>query len=247
MSQKSNEYYNATEAMKVLGKTKSTFYREVEAGIIPAVGGKRNRKFPKEAVHLHLLRERRKRYGTMRLTFTSSTNADLWAAIEHERQKNKESLSYRRALEWRDINSDISMSVKDGVKFVGMVTLLPLDESTCKALIEGKLEIRQIPDRAIRKWADRHLEVYLAGVTLIPSGNRVVDVERGRFLLKNAIRWGVALTHRYDIASFSAVTTARADQEVLERLGFRELVSGKGGYVLDDFTSPTKLASLAAL
>ncbi len=159
----------------------------------------------------------------------------------------KESLSYRRALEWRDINSDISMSVKDGVKFVGMVTLLPLDESTCKALIEGKLETRQIPDRAIRKWADRHLEVYLAGVTLIPSGNRVVDVERGRFLLKNAIRWGVALTHRYDITSFYASATVHSDQEVLQQLGFREVVSGKGGYLLNDFMSPTRLASLAAL
>ncbi len=99
MSQKNNEYYTANEAMKVLGKAKSTFYREVEAGIIPAIGGKRNRKFPKEAVHLHLLHERKKRYGTMRLTFSPSTNADLWTAIEHEQQKNRESFTYRRALD----------------------------------------------------------------------------------------------------------------------------------------------------
>lgn len=244
----SDEYYTAKEAMKVLKESKSTFYRAVEAGVIPSVGGKRNRKFPKEAIHLHLMRERKKQRGTIRLTFSSSTNADLWIAIEHEQRTNEESITYRRALEWRDINPDLSMSVKDGTKFAGMVTLLPLDEKTCRALIEGKINIKQVPDRAIRKWEDRHLSVYLRGVTLIPSGNRAVDVERGRFLLRNAIRWAVALTHRYDIASFYAVAKTPLDQEVLEKLGFREVVNGKRrGYVLDDLNTPTKLASLPAL
>ncbi len=99
----------------------------------------------------------------------------------------------------------------------------------------------------IRKWEDRRLSVYLAGITLIPSGNRAIDVEHGRFLIKNAIRWGVALTHRYDIASFYASATARSDQKILQQLGFRKVASGKGGYILNDFTSPTRLASLAAL
>ena len=44
----SDEYYTAKEAMRILKEAKSTFYREVEAGIIPSVGGKRNRKFPKD-------------------------------------------------------------------------------------------------------------------------------------------------------------------------------------------------------
>jgi excisionase family DNA binding protein len=242
----SEEYYTAKEAMKVLKESKSTFYRAVEAGIIPSVGGKRNRKFPKEAIHLHLMRERKKRRGTIRLTFTSATNADLWTAIEHEQKTNEDSITYRRALEWRDINPDISMSVKDGAKLVGMVTLLPLDEKTCRALVEGKMALKQVPDRAIRKWGDRRLPVYLAGITLIRSGNRAVDVEQGRFLLRNAIRWAVALTHRYDIASFYAVARIPGDQEVLKKLGFREVANRKG-YVLDDLNISTSLASLPAL
>src|SRR5207302_6937480 len=161
--------------------------------------------------------------------------SDLWTAIEQEQKTNEESITYRRALEWRDINPDISMSVKDGTKLVGMVTLLPLDENTCKALVEGKMTVKQIPDRAIRKWEDRRLSVYLAGVTLITSGNRPVDVEHGRFLLRNAIRWAVALIHRYDIASFYAVAKTSLDQTVLEKLGFREVVGSKRkGYILDD-------------
>src|SRR3989442_2333114 len=110
--QMSEEYYTAKEAMKVLRESKSTFYRAVEAGIIPSVGGKRNRKFPKEAIHLHLMRERKKQRGTIRLTFTSSTNSDLWTAIENDQQTNEDSIKYHRALQWRDINSGISMSVK---------------------------------------------------------------------------------------------------------------------------------------
>ena len=171
-----DEYYTAKEAMKVLRESKSTFYREVEAGIIPSVGGKRNRKFPKEAIHLHLMRERKKKRGTIRLIFTPSTNSDLWTAIEQEQKTNEESITYRRALEWRDINPDISMSVKDGTKLVGMVTLLPLDENTCKALVESKMTVKQIPDRAIRKWGDRRLSVYVIGITLILSRNKAVDV-----------------------------------------------------------------------
>ena len=244
----SEEYYTAKEAMRILKESKSTFYREVEAGIIPSVGGKRNRKFPKEAIHLHLQRERKKQRGTIRLTFSSSTNADLWTATEHELKLNADSLTYRRALEWRDINPAISMSVRDGTKLVGMVTLLPLDENTCKALTEGKMTVKQIPDRAIRKWEDRRLAVYLVGVTLIAAGHRAVDVEHGRFLLRNAIRWAVALTHRYDIASFYAIAKTSLDQEVLERLGFHEERNGKSkGYVLDDLNNPTKLATLPAL
>src|SRR5436305_13879542 len=99
-----DEFYTAKEAMKVLRESKSTFYREVEAGIIPSVGGKRNRKFPKEAVHLHLMRERKKKRGTIRLTFTPSTNSDIWTATEHEQRTNEDSVTYRRSLEGRDIN-----------------------------------------------------------------------------------------------------------------------------------------------
>ena len=140
------------------------------------------------------------------------------------------------------------MSVKDGTKLAGMVTLLPLDEKTCLALIEGKMTVKQIPDRAIRKWEDRRLSVYLAGVTLLPSGSKVVDVERGRFLLRNTIRWAVALTHRYDIDSFYAVAKTPLDALILEELGFRETANGRReSYILDDLNTPTRLAALPAL
>src|SRR5437763_16510130 len=103
-----DEYYTAKEAMKVLRESKSTFYREVAAGIIPSVGGKRNRKFPKEAIYLHLMRERTKKRGTIRLTFTPSTNPDLSPAIAHEQKTNEERITSRSAREWRAINPDIS-------------------------------------------------------------------------------------------------------------------------------------------
>src|SRR2546429_9876300 len=114
--QMSEEYYTAKEAMKVLRESKSTFYRAVEAGIIPSVGGKRNRKFPKEAIHLHLMRERKKKRGTIRLTFTPSTNSDIWTAIEHEQRTNEDSITYRRALEWRGIKTHILLLGQQGAQ-----------------------------------------------------------------------------------------------------------------------------------
>jgi predicted DNA-binding transcriptional regulator AlpA len=47
------QYYKPEEVMKLLNKSRSTFYREVEDGTIPSEleeGRKRGRKFPKEAI-----------------------------------------------------------------------------------------------------------------------------------------------------------------------------------------------------
>lgn len=50
------QYYTAEEAMNILKKSRSTFYREVEDGTIPSEleeGRKRGRKYPKEAIDAH--------------------------------------------------------------------------------------------------------------------------------------------------------------------------------------------------
>ncbi len=136
MSQQSGrDYYTPEEAMKILGMKKSKFYNEIEAGRIPyeLPPGKRiGMRFPKEGIDTLAKRERflRARKQAVYLTFEPSTTADIWTAVNNARQLYgpDDIISFERALEWRDINPDISMSVKQGKLLAGMVTYLPLEE-----------------------------------------------------------------------------------------------------------------------
>ena len=109
-----SEYYTAEEVMKLLHKSRATFYREVDSGIIPyelPEGKKRGRLFPKEAIDLHAKMQKEKTKSTL----VKSTNADLWQRVKNSRRiyGNEDIVDYKRCLEWQNINDEIFMSMKD--------------------------------------------------------------------------------------------------------------------------------------
>jgi predicted DNA-binding transcriptional regulator AlpA len=249
-----NDYYKLEEVKRLLGKSQATIYREAEAGLLPYElpdGKKIGMRFPKEAIDVIAKRERAEQAQrrTLHLSFVPSTPSDVWAAVSNARYAfgEDDSISFERALEWRDRNPDISMSVRQQKQFVGMATVLPLDESVISPLIHDKLRERDIPLEAIRPWTDTTLSVYVAGISIIQTGNAEVDRQRGRFLIYRTIKWCITLTSQYDIKKWYAVGTSPEGQGLLEQLGFQTIVSldegQRKGYVLEQmFKHPTKLA-----
>lgn len=220
------QFYTAEEAMKLLNMAKTTFYKEVEAGTIPSIlerGRTRGRKFPKEAIdaHVRLLY----RGSHVNRTFDKATNADLWTAIEYDRELygDEDIISYRRALEWKEKNNEIFMMLKEGDELAGTVTFVPLEESTIHALINDKIREKRIPDWAIRKWSDSELSVYAATISIFPTGNVVTDKERGRSLLFHTIQWGLSLAQQHDIKNWYAVAATDEGEKLLRKLGFHAL------------------------
>lgn len=249
----SDEYYTAKEAMRILRESRSTFYRDVEAGRIPfeiEEGKKRGKRFPKEAIDLHAQRQDKRRRRSMNLAFVRSTNADLWTAVQHARRiyGEEHGISYRRALEWLDINNELFMSAKEGEKLVGMVAFIPLEENTIDSLIHNKIRKRNILDRAIKNWTDVGLSVYLTTVMTASSRDVRTDRARGSFLLRNTIKWAITLHRQYDIKHWYAVGATPQAQSVLKRLGFDEVVTleeGKRkGYVLKDTSKRVRLLQM---
>ncbi|MBE3561254.1 MAG: helix-turn-helix domain-containing protein [Ktedonobacteraceae bacterium] len=232
-----SKFYTAEEAMKLLGMAKTTFYKEVEAGTIPSViekGRKRGRRFPKEAIDVHV-KLQRQRQGIHR-TFGRATNADLWTAIEYDRELYgaNDIISYKRALEWREQNSEIFMMMKDGDELSGTVTFIPLEENTIHALIHDKIRERHIPDWAIRKWTDAELSVYIPTLSIFPTGDKTLDKGRGRSLLCYAIRWALSLNRQYDIKNWYALAATEDGLHLLKTLGFSPVEGTRKGYVLND-------------
>jgi excisionase family DNA binding protein len=249
----SDAYYTAEEAMKILNKKKSTFYREVDDGKIPfdlPPGRKIGKRFPKEGIDTLAKRKHREqsRKQAVDLTFEASTTSDLWTAVANARRVYgpDDVISFERALEWRDINPDIAMSVKQEKILAGMVTYLPLDEQIITALLRDSMREKDIPDEAIHRWTDSQLSVYVAGIASVPSGSLQIDRQRGRFLLRHAIKWAITLTAQYDIKNWYGIGVTSEGQEILEALGFREIISledgERKGYRLDHLlTQPTRL------
>lgn len=256
MNKHSNqEYYTLEEALKILGMKKSKLYDEVEAGRIPfeLPPGKRiGMRFPKEGIDILAKRERKKRSQkqSIHLTFEPSTTADLWTAVHNARQVYgpDDVISFERALEWRDINPDLSMSVKQGKLLAGMVTYLPLEEQAILALMQDEMRERDIPDEAIHQWTDPQISVYIAGIASVKTSekDKQLDRLRGRFLLRNAIKWAITLTAQYDIKNWYSIGVSAEGQAIAEALGFREILSleqgQRKGYVLESMVNhPTKL------
>jgi len=242
--------YEAKEAAKILDMPTTTFYREVEAGNIPFIlepGKKRGMRFPKEAIHLHAHMQKKAKKKTVHHAFTRSTNADIWTAIENARRIYGEDdiIPYRKVLEWREINDEMSMTIKEDGRFVGCTTFIPLEERVIQALLHDKIRERNIPTSAIKKWTDPHLSVYIASVSIEQSGDTDLDRERGLFLLRHTIKWAVTLTQQYDIKNWYAIGATEVGQTMLERLGFKEVVSleegARKGYLLKDMHHPSKL------
>lgn len=227
-------YIEAKEAMKILGVPSTTFYREVEAGNIPfklEKGKKRGMLFPKEAIELHAQMKKRSKRKPVHHAFTRATNADIWTAIENSRRIYGEDdiIPYKKVLEWREINNEMTMSIKEDGEFVGCTTFIPLDERIIPDLLYDRIRERNIPNWAIKKWTDPKLSVYMASISVVASGDINVDRERGVFLLRHTIKWAIMLSHQYDIKNWYGIGVTPVGQTILEELGFKEIVSLEDG------------------
>src|SRR5690348_17152343 len=83
-----DDYYKAEQAMKVLKRPRSTFFKEVEEGKIPwelEPGRQRGRRYPKAAIDALANRSNSKRAkgkGPQHLVLAPSTIADLWKEVQ---------------------------------------------------------------------------------------------------------------------------------------------------------------------
>lgn len=241
--------YTSDEAMAVLKMPRSTFFKEVDKGNVPSVlegGKKRGRRYPKEAIDTYAALLHNRKRAPQEFSFSRATNADIWEAVENVRRLygEEDDIPYKTILEWRFINDEMTMSIKAQGKFVGCSTIMPIDEGIIKQLLRDEIRERDITAKDIRRWTEPNLSVYVASVSVVASGDEKKDAYRGRFLLEHTIQWSIALYHQYDIKKFYALGITPEGQNILERMGFREIISlesgHRKGYILADISTPTK-------
>jgi hypothetical protein len=237
------QYYTKEEVMKLLDKPRSTFYREVEEGIIPSEleeGRRRGRKFPKEAIDAHV--KLLKPQGKPKLTFGPTTNSELWASYQNHFKlyEVEDIVTYDRLLEWREANQDIFMSAREDGKRVGGVTILPLAEDVIKSLIDEKIREQSIEQWAIRKWSDKNITAYIPSISIHHTGNNQKDRERGNFIIKCAIRWALSLDKHYDIKKWYAIAATPEGEKLVQHLGFEKIEGKRDAYLLTDIKKATK-------
>jgi hypothetical protein len=248
-------YYTAEGAMRKLNKPRSTFFKEVENGLIPfelEPGRQRGRRFPKQAIDI-LARRQHTKYkhkGPTHLIFSPSSPADMWTEIQIGISLFGEDdiVPYEKILEWRDINDEMHMSVKDRGQIVAYSCLMPLEESVTLPLIQDKIRERDIPSKAIRQWTDPQLSVYISSLTVKPTGNANRDKELGRFTIKHTVKWALSLYRQFDIKNWYGIGATPEGQALFEALGFAEIAStheGKRkGYILQDVRNPARLINI---
>jgi len=240
--------------MKILHKTKTMFYQQVNNGEIPFdidPGRKRGKRFPKAAIDILA------RMGTVEmipaikepLSLTPQTIAELWEGMKITRllYGPEDEVSFETLMQWRAANKDIFMSLKEGNNLVGGITFLPIDEKIAIALINGELKEKDIPGYAIKKWTETNLCIYIPTLEVLPSGNFHRDRERGAFLLRHTIKWAVLLTIQYDIKNWYATGATEEGRSILEALGFKTetiLEKGNKGYKLETRSKPVRLIGL---
>ncbi len=236
-------YYTKEEVMKLLDKPRSTFYREVEEGIIPSEleeGRKRGRRYPKEAIdaHVKLLKPK----GKPKLTFGPATNSELWASYQNHFQlyEVEDIVTYDRLLEWREANEDIFMSAREDGKRVGGVTILPLAEDVIKSLIDERIREQNIEQWSIRKWSDKNLTAYIPSISIHHTGNKRRDRERGYFIIRSAIKWALALDKQSDIKKWYAIAATPEGEKLVKHLGFEKIEGERDAYLLTDIRKAVK-------
>lgn len=244
-----SEFYTLEEVMHLLNKSKSTVLREAKSGGIPSIlepGKKKGRLYPKEAIDVLIKRQKEKGYSNApKLIFSYSTVSDLWSEVEIGRELygNDDIVSYETLLEWRDINAEMFMSLKDEGRVVAYSSLMPLDENILLPLVEDKIREQNIPLNAIKQWTDPRLSVYIASVTVKPTHNPKLDANRGEILLKHTIRWALTVQRQYDIKNWYGIGATEAGQKIFETLGFKEITSlhngTRKGYKLNNSITPS--------
>jgi|SRR5450755_2433823 len=249
------EYYTAEEAMEVLRRTKTMFYDQVKAGEIPFEldpGRKRGKRFPRVAIDILAKLEAAETIPTFRkesLTFTPQTIAELWEGMRITRQLYgpEDEVDFETLMQWRSVNNDIFISLKEGNNLIGAITFLPVDERVAQALIHGALKEKDIPARAVRRWTENNLSVYIPTIEVLPSNDFRRDRERGVFLLRHTIKWAVLLAVQHDIKNWYAVGATEDGRNILEALGFTAVTTlddNKKGYTLETKREPVRLIGM---
>ena len=246
----SDQYYTLEEVMRKLNKSRSTVIRETNSGKIPSEGKKRNRHYPKEAIDaLVEMQQKEEEKNTSRYVFSPSTARDLWAEVTIGRDLYGEDdiVPYRQLLEWREINDEIFMSLKEDGEVVGYSSFMPINEGILRTLIEDKMRERDLPLDSIRQWTDPRLSVYVSSITAKPSGNPIKDKERGWLLLRHTVKWALTLHRQADIKNWYGIGATKEGQNLFESLGFTETVSlyngERKGYYLENVRTPVGLIS----
>ena len=248
------QYYTTEEAMKKLNKPRSTFFKEVENGLIPfdlEPGRQRGRRFPKEAIDVMARRQqvKFKQKGPTHLVFSPSSPADVWVEVQIGRELygDDDIVSFETLLEWRDINDEIFMSVKDGSQVVGYSSLMPLEEGILLPLIQDKIREQNIPIKSIKQWTDPRLSVYVSSVTVKPSGNLERDEIIAAFLIKQTTKWALSLNRQFNIKNWYGIGATPKGQRLLSGLGFTEIVNindgERKGYLLEDIKQAARVVN----
>lgn len=246
----SAEYYSLEDVMKLLAKSRSTVLREAKSGLIPSEieeGKTKGRRYPKQAIDaLVEIQKKKQKTKLDKYAFSYSTPNDLWAevSIGRELYGDDDIVPFKQLLEWRDINDEIFMSLKDNGKVAAYCSFMPVDESVILPLVEDKIREHDIPLHAIRQWTDPQLSVYAASITVKPTGDTGTDTEIGSLILRHALKWALSLHRQCDIKNWYAIGATHAGQELLEDIGFSEYISlnngERKGYTLDNIEKPAK-------
>ena len=248
----SDQYYTLEEVMKKLGKSRSTVLRDAKEGLIAyelEEGKTKGRRYPKQAIDAlaELEHKKKRQKKTARLVFSPSTPNDLWTEVTIGRDLYGEDdiVPYKQLLEWREVNNELYMSLKEEGRVVGYASLMPLEEDVILPLLEDKIRERDIPITAIRQWTDPRLSVYIASITAKPTGNLQQERERGQILLRNTLKWALSVDRQFDIKNWYGIGATKDGQHIFERLGFTEILSlyngERKGYYLEDVKRPVKL------
>ena len=241
-------FYEAKQVAELLKISIPTVYRKAKSGDIPASGKRPNIKFPKEAIDA-LVEFGDEEELNSKLIFAPSTNAELWEGLEITRSLygTEDEVPYKRLIEWQKANNEIFMSLREGKKLVGAITFMPIEEKIAIALIHDEIREKDIPGKAIKKWTDKGISVYVPTIEVISSGNLKRDRERGQFLLRRTIKWAIMLTIQHDIKNWYAIGATPEGQAILEALGFNLITQFDGGkrkgYMIDTISKPVRFVS----
>ena len=247
-----SHYYTLEEVTQKLEKSRSTVLREAKVGLIPSEfkeGKRKGRLYPKAAIDALVEIKQAKEKGKKlpKFVYSPSTPNDLWAEVRIGTQLYGEDdvVPFKKLLEWREINDDIYMSLKENGKVIAYSSLMPLEEEVILSLIEDKIRERDIPDSAIRQWTDTQLSVYIASITAISTGNKEVDKKRGWMIVRHALKWALSLDRQFNIVNWYAIGATRDGQALLQDLGFNEIASlydgERKGYKIQNIKQPIRL------
>jgi predicted DNA-binding transcriptional regulator AlpA len=247
-----SDYYSLEEVMNKLGKSRSTVLREAKAGLIPSeiqAGKTKGRRYPKAAIDalVEIRQAKEKSKKVPKFVYSPSTPNDLWAEVKIGAQLYGEDdiVPFKKLLEWREVNDEMFMSLKENGKVIAYASLMPLEEEIISALLEDKMRERDIPSSAIKQWTNPQLTVYIASVTANPTGDKEIDRLRGWMIIKHTLKWALSLDRQFDIANWYGIGATKEGQNLFEELGFEEIISlyngERKGYKIRDIKQPTRL------